>query len=141
MAKAMRPRMPTLAQLTGERPRCQYCGKDVKPRNERVEVLGHLAVPPSLEELRTMQQPEPSYPSIDLAAQAGLRTEVRVPLCAGTSVFQSQKAYTAIHFWTGTYDAWGHQDARWLFCCMECGLSFGIAAYRAGYRMKGRTDA
>ena len=53
IAKAKRPRLPTLAQLTGERPRCQYCGKSVQPRTHRVLVLGHLTQVPTIEELRT----------------------------------------------------------------------------------------
>jgi hypothetical protein len=44
MAKPNGPRPPTLAELTGERPFCRYCGKDLKPRNERVEVPSLLGV-------------------------------------------------------------------------------------------------
>ena len=132
----------TLKELTGERPRCQYCGKEVKPRNQRVRCSG--TSPKCPRRSRSCARCSSPSPTIRPSTwrSSGVMTGARVfRLRHRTSDFQSQKAYTAIHFWTGTYDAWGHQDARWLFCCMECGLSFGIAAYRAGYRMKGRTDA
>jgi hypothetical protein len=124
----------TLKAITGERPRCQYCGKDVQPRTHRVLVLGHLTQVPTIEELRTLPQPEPHYPSVEEAIKWGYDPD-RVFRMSRKTNFR-EEPYTMIHFWTGTYDAWGHQDARWLFCCMECGLGFGLAAWRAGYRMK-----
>jgi hypothetical protein len=102
-------------------------------------VLGHITQVPTIEELRTLPQPEPHYPSVEEAIKWGYEPDGVFRMTRKTN-FREER-YTMIHFWTGTYDAWGHQEARWLFCCMNCGLLFGLAAYQAGYRMKGRPDA
>jgi hypothetical protein len=129
----------TLKAITGERPRCQYCGKAVQPRTRQVLVLGHLTQVPTIEGLRTLAQPQPHYPSVEEAIKWGY-DPTRVFRMTRKTDFRDE-LYTMIHFWDGTYDAWGHVDARWLFCCMNCGLKFGLASWRAGYRMKGQSGA
>jgi hypothetical protein len=68
-------RLPTLKQVAGERPRCQYCGKELKPVTETVEVTGHINVPPAVESLFQMPQPRPSYPPTRIAVDRGYRPE------------------------------------------------------------------
>jgi hypothetical protein len=128
-------RLPTLKQITGERPRCQYCGKELKPLTCTVEVAGHTCTPPTTDELIQMPQPKPSYPSTELAVERGYRPE-RVFRMTRTADY-TKAPVTRLHFWTGKDHGYGYTDTPKLFCNNECGRLFGLAAWRAGYRMKG----
>jgi hypothetical protein len=58
-----------------------------------------------------------------------------------TTIWVPDQVCTVLHFWTGKYDGYGYTDTPKLFCNNDCGRLFGLAAWRAGYRMKGRSDA
>ena len=53
------------------------------------------------------------------------------------NVDYTQSTYTKMHFWTGKDQGYGYTDTPKLFCNIDCGRLFGLAAWRAGYRMKG----
>ena len=132
-------KLPTLRQITGERPRCQYCNKELRPVTEYVEVGGHITSVPTVDELRQILQPRPTYPSTQEAIARGYQT---------APVFRMQQKadwknepYTKLHFWTGKFAGCGYTDTPKVFCNNDCGRLFGLAAWRAGYRMKGRSDA
>jgi hypothetical protein len=131
-----KPRQPTLKQITGDRPRCQYCGKDLKPLTCTVEVTGHICTPPTTDELIQMPQPKPSYPSTEDAVQRGYQSD-RAFRQTHKATWKDEPC-TILHFWTGRYDGYGYTDTPKLFCNNECGRLFGLAAWRAGYRMKER---
>jgi hypothetical protein len=130
--------LPTLKHITGERPRCQYCNEELCPLTEYVEVGGHITSVPTVDELLRMPQPKPTYPSTNDAIRFGYQAAF---------VFRMQhkrtfkeEPYTRISFWTGKFGGYGYTDTPKLFCNNDCGRLFGLAAWRAGYRMKGRTD-
>ena len=75
MPKPKRLRLPTLKQITGERPRCQYCGTELRPVTCTVEVAGHICTPPTADELIQVPQPKPSYPSTEDAVQRGYQPD------------------------------------------------------------------
>jgi len=133
-----KPRLPTLKQITGERPRCQFCGKDLKPETCSIELKDHITEPPETEELLRMPQPRPSYPSTQDAVQRGYCAEFVFRMTHRAD--WKNEAFTILRFWTGKFDGHGYTDTPQLFCNQECGLLFGLAAWRAGYRMKGRSD-
>jgi hypothetical protein len=130
-----KPRLPTLKQIAGERPRCQYCGKELKPVTETVEVTGQITALPSVDELLQMPQPRPSYPPTRIAVDRGYRPE-RVFRMTGKTDY-TKTPYHKLHFWTGKDQGYGYTDTPKLFCNNDCGRLFGLAAWRAGYRMKG----
>jgi hypothetical protein len=128
-------RLPTLKQIAGERPHCQYCGNELKPVTETVEVTGQIAAPPSVDSLLQMPQPRPSYPSTNMAVDRGYRPERVFRM---TCKFDHTKTpYTKLHFWTGKDQGYGYTDTPKLFYNNDCGRLFGLAAWRTGYRMKG----
>ncbi len=128
-------RLPTLKQIAGERPCCQYCGKELRPVTEIVEVTGQLDVPPSADELIQMTQPKPSYPSTNIAVERGYRPERVFRMTSKTDC--TKTPYNKLHFWTGKDQGYCYTDTPKLFCNNDCGRLFGLAAWRAGYRMKG----
>jgi hypothetical protein len=78
----------TLKAITGERPRCQYCGKGVQPRTHRVLVLGHMTEVPTIEELRTLPQPELHYPSVEEAIKWGYEPDRVFRMASKTKVWE-----------------------------------------------------
>jgi hypothetical protein len=128
-------RLPTLKQIAGERPHCQYCGKELKPVTETIELTGQITVPPSIDSLLQMPQPRPSYPSTNIAVDRGYQPErvFRMTL----KVDYTKTPYTRLHFWTGKDQGYGYTDTPKLFCNNDCSRLFGLAAWQAGYRMKG----
>ena len=128
-------RLPTLKQVAGDRPRCQYCGKELKPVTDTVEVTSQINTPPPVDELIQMQQPKLSYPPTNIAVDRGYQPErvFRMTL----KVDYTKTPYTRLHFWTGKDQVYGYTDTPKLFCKNDCGRLFGLAAWRAGYRMKG----
>ncbi len=129
-----KPKLPTLRQITGERPRCQYCGKDLKPTTSEVEVMGHIATAPTSEELLTMPTPQPSWPLPQDAIERGYRPDLVFRMRHRTT--WKDEPSTKIGFWTGLYEGIGYSDTPRLFCNNFCGSRFGMAAWVAGFRMK-----
>ena len=129
-------RLPMLKQIAGERPRCQYCGKELKPVSDTVEVTGHVSAPPSVDSLLQMQQPRTSYPSTNIAVDRGYRPERVFRMTS--KVDYTKTPYTRLHFWTGKDQGYGYTDKPKPFCNSDCGRQFGLAAaWRAGYRING----
>ena len=131
-----KPRLPTLKQIAGERPRCQYCGQELKPVTDTFEVAGQITVPPLVDSLLQMPQPRPSYPSTKIAVDRGYKPERVFRMTC--KVDYTKMPYTKLHFWTGKDQGHGYTDTPKLFCNNDCGRLFGLGAWRAGYRMKGR---
>jgi hypothetical protein len=131
-----KPRLPTLKRIVGERPRCQYCDKELKPVTCTVEVNGHITAPPTVEELIQMAQPNPAWPPTSIAVERGYLPDRVFQVRLKTN--HMTEPVTAIHFWTGKDHGYGYTDTPKLFCNNDCGRLFGLAAWRAGYRMKGR---
>ena len=131
-----KPRLPTLKQIAGERPRCQYCDKELKPVTCTVEVDGHITVPPTVDELIQMAQPNPTWPPTGMAVERGYLPARVFQIRHKTN--HKSEPIRAFHFWTGKYHGYGYTDTPKLFCNNDCGRLFGLAAWRAGYRMKGR---
>ena len=132
----MSSRLPTLKQIAGDRPRCQYCNKELAPLTEIVEVGGHITSVPTVDELLQMVQPRPTYPSTEDAIKRGYRPEFVFRMTRRAN--WKDEPYTKLHFWTGKFDGHGYTDTPKLFCNNDCGRLFGLAAWRAGYRMMGR---
>ena len=130
-----KPRLPTLKQIHGERPRCQFCGKDLKPLTCTVELTEHITEVPTADELLGMPQPNPTWPTTNVAVERGYRPEFVFRLTHKAT--WNHEPFTVLHFWTGKYDGYGYTDTPKLFCKNDCGRRFGLAAWRAGYRMKG----
>lgn len=99
-----------------------------------VEVTGHVTLPPSVDELIGMAQPNPTWPPISIAVERGYLPERVFQIRHKTN--HKTEPFTAIHFWTGKYDGYGYTDTPKLFCNNNCGHKFGLAAWHAGYRMK-----
>ena len=73
-----KPRQPTLTQSQGERPRCQYCGKDLKPLKCTVEVADHITKVPSNHELLGMPQPNPRGSTTGMTRKQTYRPAFRI---------------------------------------------------------------
>ena len=101
MPEPKRPRLPTLKKLTGERPCCQYCGDELRPRCEIFEVVGHLTAIPTSAALLEMEQPKPAYPTIEDAFERGYRPSRVFRLHRRLDYIGRQ--FTTISFWTGKY--------------------------------------
>jgi hypothetical protein len=115
----------SLKTLTGERPRCQYCDKPLRPATSTLELSGHLDEPP--EEKRVA---------------AGIRYSPHriFRFQHGTNI--NGQPITKMSFWRGTYEGYGTgKDGTRLFCSQPCGVLFGIASWNAGMRIKDRKDA
>ena len=91
-----KPRLPTLKQITAERPRCQYCDTELKPVTRAVEVDGQVTEPPTVEELVQMAQPNPTWPLASLAVERGYLPERVFQIRHKTN--HKTEPVTAIHF-------------------------------------------
>jgi hypothetical protein len=127
-------KIPSLRRITGERPHCQYCGKDLRPTTSDVEVMGHITTAPTCEELLAMPTPRHSWPLPQDAIERGYRLD-RVFRLPHRTTWGDQPS-TKIGFWTGQYEGIGYSDTPRLFCNSFCGFRFGMAAWVAGSRMK-----
>jgi hypothetical protein len=130
-----KPRLPTLDKIIGERPRCYCCGVKLRADTYSVDVASHLAEPPTAFDLIKMSQFLHSYPSTSDAVKRGYKPEWVFRL-SHKATFKHEP-YTVLHFWTGGFCGRGVSNGVPSFCKAECGLAFGAAAWRAGYRMKG----
>ncbi len=55
-----RVKCPSLAKVTGERPKCQNRKKSLKARTYWVKIMGHVSQAPSPGELAVLTQPHPT---------------------------------------------------------------------------------
>jgi hypothetical protein len=122
-----------LAEVTGERPRCQYCDKPLRPWTTAIEVVGRLGSPPELDVLVSL---EPTvqllYKSFaDWASEVGYQAN---------NVFRLEHITdhrgppaTRIWFWKGYYHGHGRgHDGTVLFCSRFCSGVFAVIAWNAG---------
>jgi hypothetical protein len=124
----------TLKSITGERSRCQYCDRTLKPTTDHFEVLGHLMDVPTAEQLGELPQPKPSWPPVEEAVRRGYQKD-RVFRLRHKNFLNSQQ-FTELAFWTGGYQGRGWSNGHGvLFCNTECATLFAVAAYRAGLRI------
>ena len=107
---------PTLKSLTGERPRCQYCDKPLRPATSTLEFSGHLKEAPNDQKV---------------AAELRYARDRIFRFQHGTSI--TSQPITNLSFWCGTYEGYGTgKDGTRLFCSQPCGLMFGVACWNAG---------
>ena len=99
------PRLPTLKQILGERPRCQYCGKELKPVTYTVELAEHITKVPTADELLGKPQPSPTWPTTNVATERGYRPEFVFRVAH--KVNWKHEPFTVLHFWTGKDQGYG----------------------------------
>ena len=131
-----RVKCPPLTKITGERPKCQNCKKPLKARTYWVEIFGHVSQAPSAGEIAVLEQPRPTYPSSDEAIKAGYEA-ARVYRIEHVLSWNDEPS-TKLYFWRGFHDGygWSGEGTPALFCSLTCGLSFGVACWHAGMRIK-----
>ncbi len=78
--------------------------------------------------------PNPTRPTTNVAVERGFRPEFVFRFTHKAT--WNHEPYTSIHFWTGKDHGYGYTDTPKLFCNKDCGRLFGLAAWRAGCRMK-----
>jgi hypothetical protein len=124
----------TLKEITGERRRCAYCDRALRPNTDYVRVLGHLQEIPTAEQLREMAQPQPGLMHVKDAVYYGYRSE-RGFRFRHSNTWDGEP-YTEMGFWTGGYRGRGWLKGHGLlFCNSECATLFAVAAYQAGMRI------
>ena len=124
-----------LKSVTGERPRCQFCDKPLRPNTDTVEVYGHLDEAPDQETLPSLDSPYLSLQDMKDLVRRGYRRDRVFRLTHRTAY--SRRAVTGLSFWRGTYEGPGTgQDGTRLFCSYPCGLAFGVACWNAGMRIR-----
>jgi hypothetical protein len=105
----------TLKAITGERPRCQYCDKPLRPTTDTIEVFGHLDEAPDQETLPSLDSSHLSLREGKYLVERGHRRDRVFRLthrtgCVGRSI-------TGLSFWRDTYHGYGMgQDGTRLFC-------------------------
>jgi hypothetical protein len=127
----------SLKHITGDRARCQYCNKPLKPHTALLELAEHLDGPPDAQELaRTAPMPN-SFWTPERALKNGYAPELVFRL---RHEEWNAQPFTLIKFWTRKYEGYGFVfdgPARTtLFCSYMCGVHFGVACWKAGMRMK-----
>jgi hypothetical protein len=110
----------TLKAITGERPRCQFCDKPLRPNTWWFDVRGHITEPPLTAETELPQGYDPN----------------RVFRLTRRLTYLGEPG-TRVSFWRGTYGGYGTgQDGTRLFCSYPCGLHFALACGNADMRIK-----
>jgi hypothetical protein len=131
----MQPR--SLKQITGDRLRCQYCNKPLKPRTDLLELVGHLDGPPDVQELASITPMSHSFWTPERAIQHGYTPDLVFRL---RHEEWNKQPFTLLKFWTRTYEGYGFvldgPERVTLFCGYTCGVHFGVACWNAGMRMK-----
>lgn len=79
--------------------------------------------------------PNPTRPTTNIAVDRGYQPERVFRMTC--KVDYTSTPYTKLHYWTGKDHGYGYTHTPKLFCNSDCGRLFGLAAWRAGYRMKG----
>jgi hypothetical protein len=92
--------MKTLKQLTGERPRCQHCDKELKPWTSSAWFKGSLEAPPALESVSEEMVPG----GLSLARLRQLWYE---PARVHRMKLLRHTQETEFSFWTGDYAGYG----------------------------------
>ena len=112
----------TLKAVTGKRPRCQYCDKELVPDTRTVDLAGHLSEAPAAESFAHYHCYHP-----DRVFKLKHRQNY------------SGEPVTSMSFWRGTYLGYGKaNDGTLLFCSQPCGWQFGFACWNVGMRIPKR---
>jgi hypothetical protein len=126
-----------LAEVTCERPRCQYCDKALRPWTTAIEVVGRLDSPPKRDPLVSL---EPTvqflYKSFAVwASEVGYEANRVFRLEHITD--HRGRPDTRIWFWKGYYHRYGRgHDGTVLFCSRFCSGVFAVIAWNAGMRIR-----
>jgi hypothetical protein len=91
----MQPR--SLKQITGDRLRCQYCNKPLKPQTSLLEVAGHLDGPPDAQELAQTGPMHNSFWTPEPALKNGYAPELVFRL---RHEEWNKQPFTLVKFWT-----------------------------------------
>jgi hypothetical protein len=125
----------TLKAITGERPRCQYCDKPLRPTTDTIEVFGHLDEAPDQETLPSLDSSHLSLREGKYLVERGYRRDRVFRLTHRTGY--AGRSITGLSFWRGTYHGYGTgQDGTRLICSYPCGAHFGVACWNAGMRIR-----
>jgi hypothetical protein len=131
----MQPR--SLKQITGDRQRCQYCNKPLKPQTSLLELAGHLDGPPDVQDLAQTAPMPNSFWTPERALKNGYAPELVFRL---RHEEWNERPFTLVKFWTRKYEGYGFvfdgPVRTTLFCGYVCGVQFGVACWKAGMRIK-----
>jgi hypothetical protein len=126
------PRLKTLMQMTGERPRCQFCDKPLKPATRSMWLKGHVDVPPDLE--RLTEDDMALGGKLEDARRTGYRPELVYKLKHLDT--DPKYAKTEVSYWAQACDGWGQgKDGTRLFCSFQCGVYFAEACWNSDMRI------
>ena len=127
----------SLKQITGERARCQYCNKPLKPQTSLLELAGHLDRPPDAEDVAQAAPMPNSVWTPERALKNGYAPELVFRLRHDE---WNKQPFTLLKFWTRRYESYGFlfdgPTRSTLFCGYMCGVHFGLACWKAGMRIK-----
>ena len=131
----MQPR--SLKAITGDRARCQYCNKPLKPHTSMLELAGHLDGPPDAEDVAQAAPMPNSFWTPERALKNGYAPELVFRL---RHEEWNKQPFTLLKFWTRRYEGYGFvfdgPMRTTLFCGYMCGVHFGVACWKAGMRIK-----
>jgi hypothetical protein len=131
----MQPR--SLKQITGDRARCQYCNKPLKPQTSLLELAGHLDGPPDAQEQARVAPMPNSFWTPERALKNGYAPELVFRL---RHEEWNKQPFTLLKFWTRRYEGYGFVFdgplRTSLFCGYMCAVHFGVACWKAGMRIK-----
>lgn len=132
--------LPTLQDITGERPTCQCCHKPLKPFTSFFWLAGEFQRPPTLEEIQrvrddimsrgssTVLLPNPSKDQYLPGRVFRVKTKA--------SNLREGEKETKVSYWMGFYEGYGlGKDGLRLFCSTNCAVRFAAACYDAGMRI------
>lgn len=134
-----KPKLPTLMQMTGERPRCQYCDEPLKPYTSWFMMPGHLTKPPTFEEIQVVVneiRKRGFTPCLLPTNEDCYQPEWVYRLTHSKSIYNSQPE-TRVSYWTGRYEGYGwSKDNIRMFCGTNCAVQFATSCHNAGMRIK-----
>ena len=137
MTKVGKLRTLTLAQVTGERPRCQRCDKPLTACTFRFRVAGHLDHAPTADEAHALVESKawPDHWGAEMALKDGY-DDGRAFRVWHLLDFE-RRPITEVHYWRGFYsgEGWGEHRHWPLFCSPRCVLAFAAACWNAGMRI------
>ena len=118
-----------------DRPQCAYCGRYLKPY---VMTAWPNEPAPGATGVEKFPSFEWCAEQAAAAFESGWREHFsNPPRFDILSVERSFSIKWEIRYWAGVYDG-TNRSLNPLFCRNYCGIAFGNAAHKAGYRMKGK---
>jgi hypothetical protein len=121
-------KLPTLRQITGERPRCQYCDKELRPWTSAFTLYVAVALPPTLDEI-DQAPPSKSIGTLSVLKENfkwGYRPERVFRIKHRETPYDVRHKWdTRFTYWTGRYDGYVRADTHVLFCSLTHAAYFG----------------